>query len=212
MGESNERLEQARIAAGYKSARQAAIRHGWVPSTYASHENGQTDVPIAAAKLYGRAFKVSPEWIVYGRGSMEARNMVEIVGLIGLGAQVTKAGEKITLELPFDLKEAALAFRVDGPALRPAYENGQIVITTARSRDPGEMLEQEVVAELEDGRCYFKTLREGSAKGLYTLESLTTLPIADQKLKWVGSIIAILPTQQSAQLYEPAARSATQSR
>jgi transcriptional regulator with XRE-family HTH domain len=67
MGESGDRLKRAREKAGFKSARAAAIFHGWKESTYASHENGQTDpVPSDAAKIYGYAFDVKASWIVMG--------------------------------------------------------------------------------------------------------------------------------------------------
>ena len=41
MSEMGERLKQARIAAGHISARSAALKFGWTPSTYGAHENGQ---------------------------------------------------------------------------------------------------------------------------------------------------------------------------
>jgi hypothetical protein len=66
MGISNDRLKEARINAGFKSARSAALRYGWNPSTYASHENGQTQVPVAAAEEYAPRFGVSAGWILTG--------------------------------------------------------------------------------------------------------------------------------------------------
>jgi phage repressor protein C with HTH and peptisase S24 domain len=64
MSDSNKRLREARIGAGFKSARAAAIKHRWVPSTYSSHENGQTPVPTDNAKTYAKAFKVSFAWLL----------------------------------------------------------------------------------------------------------------------------------------------------
>lgn len=72
MSETGDRLRQARRRAGFKSARAAAMKFGWSPSTYASHENGQTDpVPSDAAFEYARAFKASPLWILYNLGPHE---------------------------------------------------------------------------------------------------------------------------------------------
>lgn len=70
MDETNTRLRQARKKAGFKSARAAAIRHNWVPSTYASHENGQTPVPKDAAREYAKAFKVTSAWLLDVEGSV----------------------------------------------------------------------------------------------------------------------------------------------
>jgi phage repressor protein C with HTH and peptisase S24 domain len=64
MDESNTRLREARVGAGFKSARAAATRFGWKPSTYASHENGQTPVPRKTALVYAKAFKVDPGWLL----------------------------------------------------------------------------------------------------------------------------------------------------
>jgi phage repressor protein C with HTH and peptisase S24 domain len=70
MGERHVRLIAAREAAGFKSARAAALRHHWTPSTYASHENGQTALPAKSASQYARAFKVSAAWLLTGEGQM----------------------------------------------------------------------------------------------------------------------------------------------
>lgn len=66
MDEMHERLRQARAAAGFKSARQAALRFGWTVSTYAAHENAQNRFDPDAAKTYGKAFGVSPAWLLTG--------------------------------------------------------------------------------------------------------------------------------------------------
>lgn len=70
MNESNYRLREARKKAGFKSARSAALRHNWTPSTYSSHENGQTPVPRDAALEYAKKFKVDPAWLLNVQGSI----------------------------------------------------------------------------------------------------------------------------------------------
>jgi hypothetical protein len=69
MGESNDRLIKARLAAGYPTAEAAIARFHWTASTYRSHENGQTPVvPVKAAHRYADAYGVSPGWILTGEG------------------------------------------------------------------------------------------------------------------------------------------------
>ncbi|MGO4171592.1 XRE family transcriptional regulator [Bosea sp. TAF32] len=68
MEEMGSRLRKARERAGFKSARSAAIRHGWTVSTYNAHENGQNDFDPEAATIYGKAFGVSPGWLLTGQG------------------------------------------------------------------------------------------------------------------------------------------------
>jgi len=51
MGDANERLREVRDAAGFKSALSAAKRFHWKPSTYGSHENGQTpNIPVRTVR------------------------------------------------------------------------------------------------------------------------------------------------------------------
>ena len=64
----SERLRRARKDAGFESAASAAERFHWKPSTYVGHENGLRGFRIDTAQHYARAFKVTPEWLLYGRG------------------------------------------------------------------------------------------------------------------------------------------------
>jgi transcriptional regulator with XRE-family HTH domain len=67
----NERLKQARIAAGYSTAREAAAALGMRESTYMGHENGYRGFPAKQAPKYARKFKVTEEWLLYGKGAGE---------------------------------------------------------------------------------------------------------------------------------------------
>lgn len=59
-----DRLRQARIAAGFTSASEAAQRFGWGEASYRHHENATRNYGPDAAKRYGRAFKVKPAWLL----------------------------------------------------------------------------------------------------------------------------------------------------
>lgn len=63
-----ERLRRARVDAGFATAADAARRFGWSPSTYTSHENDTRGLKAEVAARYARAFRVSPEWLLFGRG------------------------------------------------------------------------------------------------------------------------------------------------
>jgi phage repressor protein C with HTH and peptisase S24 domain len=63
------RLRAARIAAGFKSARSAAIRFNWSPSTYAAHENGQNEFDATAAAKYAKAFHTTASHLLVGEPS-----------------------------------------------------------------------------------------------------------------------------------------------
>jgi len=107
MDESNTRLREARKAAGFKSARAAALRYNWTPSTYASHENGQTPVPRDAAKAYAKAFKVSLAWLLDLEGAVnqpqQKRNPGVQSGTLQLGS-----GRDFELDAPASVPEISI--------------------------------------------------------------------------------------------------------
>lgn len=89
-----DRLRAARIAAGYPSARQAAMRNGWTPSTYAAHENGQNEFDDDHAVVYGDVFGVSPAALlgiqsIQNNGTYALQEAIERVGgVTKLGAML----------------------------------------------------------------------------------------------------------------------------
>lgn len=73
-----ERLVEARKEAGYRSARSAATTFNWKPATYGAHENGSRGFDMDAATEYGRAFRKSPFWLLYGRDAATGDAIPEI--------------------------------------------------------------------------------------------------------------------------------------
>lgn len=65
----SDRLKQAREAAGFEKASDAARRLDMHYQTYAAHENGSRGIKVSAARRYAKAFGVSFEWLMLGRGS-----------------------------------------------------------------------------------------------------------------------------------------------
>lgn len=65
----NQRLRQARELAGFETAVEAADALGVPRSTYIGHENGHRGFPASRAPQYARKFKVSEEWLLFGKGN-----------------------------------------------------------------------------------------------------------------------------------------------
>ena len=65
----HERLKEARLKAGYRTATAAIDACGWANSTYRAHENGQNGFKIDDAKQYAQAYRVSPSWLLLGEGN-----------------------------------------------------------------------------------------------------------------------------------------------
>lgn len=59
-----ERLRLARRIAGFNSVTSAARKFRWNRSTLSAHEVGQNDVSPDAARVYGQAFRVNPDWLL----------------------------------------------------------------------------------------------------------------------------------------------------
>jgi SOS-response transcriptional repressor LexA len=72
MPEPFDRLREARIKAGYETAKGAAEAMGATVSTYIQHENGSRGFPASRAARYAKFFRVAPEWLLYGRGDGRA--------------------------------------------------------------------------------------------------------------------------------------------
>lgn len=69
------RLEQARKARGFKTAKDAARRFGWTYETYIQHEQGIRGIS-RAAKKYADAFRVSEAWLLTGEGDSQKSGAV----------------------------------------------------------------------------------------------------------------------------------------
>tara|TARA_Y100001947_G_scaffold155109_1_gene160570 strand:+ start:622 stop:1305 length:684 start_codon:yes stop_codon:yes gene_type:complete len=68
MNETADRLREARVAAGYSSVQDACAAFGWKYSTYAGHENGQRGIRADALQRYAKAYRVTVEWLLTGKG------------------------------------------------------------------------------------------------------------------------------------------------
>lgn len=59
-----ERLTASRIRAGFATRESAVDAFGWQLSAYNHHESDRRGFSVDQAKRYGRAFKVSPAWLL----------------------------------------------------------------------------------------------------------------------------------------------------
>ena len=64
---TNERLRDARIEFGFKTAAAFARKIGVSTPTYAGHENGSRGFNTNQATYYAEALNVDPVWLVFGR-------------------------------------------------------------------------------------------------------------------------------------------------
>lgn len=161
MSERHERLRQARIDAGFRSAQAAADALGVTASTYRAHENGQNDFGIDEAQVYGRKFGADALWIM--TGNLESRNGTHTsVQLDSPNANIRGRidGEAVSIPLygravggvdgEFDMNGSLLGYilappslsgikgvyavQVSGDSMYPRYEDGETCVAVPDHR------------------------------------------------------------------------------
>jgi hypothetical protein len=70
--EVGKRLAEARIAAGFMTAADAAKRYRWHPQNVRDHEAGRRGVDPLQADEYARRYNILVEWLLFGRGPMRS--------------------------------------------------------------------------------------------------------------------------------------------
>ena len=208
MGERHDRLRQARIAAGFERASDAAARFGWNENTYKSNENGNAPFSFRKAKDYAEAFGVRAEWLYDDTGPVRpgSEPMVRIIGRVGAdaeGAVIHTTGQEgfDMAPIPPGGSSAAVALEVVGHSMRAVAEDGSLIYFEDQRNPPTpDMLGYYCIVETEDGRVLFKRLLRGSAAGLYVLESQVGPPIEDVRLRWAAEPTAIIPPKQARRI------------
>lgn len=148
--EKNERLRDARKAAGFATAADAARAHGWNPTAYRHHENGTAGFDRVAER-YARAFRVTPEWLVFGRGDapelqepqqlgriFPATGRIPILGTVEAGVwreaqnweQLAEDEDldTIPIAVPGYDQATLFALQVRGPSMDLHYPDGRFVV------------------------------------------------------------------------------------
>lgn len=137
-----DRLQAAREAFGFSSARSAAQAFGWKESTYGAHENGQNGFNPETARKYARAFNVSAAWLLTGEGRGPARlpgvRYVRVLGDVQAGvwreSNEWPADDQFGIAIPDEpeLERARLfALEVRGNSMDRIYPAGTIVVCVA---------------------------------------------------------------------------------
>jgi hypothetical protein len=204
----HDRLRQARLAAGFERASDAASRFGWNENTYKSNENGNAPFSFRKAKEYAEAFGVRAEWLYDATGPMQpgSEPMVRIIGKVGADAdglviQTTGQEDYDTAPVPPGGTSAAVALEVVGHSMRAVAEDGSLIYFEDQRNPPTpDMLGYYCIVETEDGRVLFKRLLRGSGPGLYMLESQVGPPIEDVRLRWAAEPTAIIPPRQARRI------------
>lgn len=125
--------------------------------------------------------------------------VVAVVGHVGLGEEViildgATEQELELISLPLPLGGASCkALMARGNSQYPRVKNGEVVLFRRSDIAPAEMIGEEAIVQVIDGPVLLKTIRRGSAPGLFNLESHNAPLRENVALEWAGEILSIIP-------------------
>lgn len=200
MEEPADRLKKLRLERKYATATEAANAMGVKPPTYLGHENGTTEIPREAAIRYVKFFRSTLDYLYTGKGGPGAKHQVPVKGYVGAGAEVhpiddhPKGRGLEMVDAPPGVSDC-VAVIVRGESMYPMLQAGWLLFY----RKDGETVPEECVGklcvvEVKDGPTLVKTLRRGSKKGHWRLESWNAEPREDVALVWASRVLDIRPT------------------
>lgn len=181
MTTSNDRLKQARENAGYDTAQAAADAFGWKVGAYRHHENGSQGrgIPAKSALQYARAFRVRPEWILWGEGERDIYPLHEQIPVFGYaGAReavyIIPSDDQGPIDevQPLRAEDGFKAVVVRGVSMLPAYRDGDVLFFREDHVPIDQLVGRDCIILTDDkDRAYVKRIMKGSKKGHYTLLS-----------------------------------------
>ena len=175
----------------YKTATEAARAFGWPVSTYLGHENGDRIPSRPTAKKYAARYKVRWEWLLEGEGQAVAKGgSIPVEGYVGAGAEFIPFEDNNAGlgDSPSVIEPNSAAVIVRGESMYPRYFDGEHLYYIKEPRNPADLIGEECVLKLLDGRMFVKILRRGSKKGVFNLESWNAPTIEDQQVEWASPV------------------------
>lgn len=196
-----DRLVVARKNAGFETPSDAARAFREINQhTLISHENGNRDIPRAAAEKYGRAFNVEAGWILFGdRKDVAFRGitrvpLISMVSASNLREQpgVTEADIERWIEVA-DLPAGDwLALGVDGDSMNRVAPHGSTIIV---NRADDRLLDGKYyVFSLMGGAATFKRYKRDpqSLQPYSTNPDHMSIPVSDNELYVFGRVRRVI--------------------
>jgi hypothetical protein len=204
--EQGKRLALARIAAGFKSARAAALACGWAESTYRAHEAGERRIGQDDAEKYSKKFraygaKFTAQAILFGDDTKLIIKLIPVVGRIGAGAEILTESTPVSEDGIFQvepnvlLSDGMIGFVIVGDYLWPRYDDGDVIIVDKEGVSPETLPDGvEAIVKTVDGRQFLRTLRRDV--GGWTLESHRTPAMYSVDLVWTSEVVTVVRARQ----------------
>lgn len=196
------RLSASREAAGFKSARAAALECGWPESSYRSHEAGTRTIGLDDADKYAKRFqsagvKVSARHILFGADSAGVVLTVPVVGYVGASATThlfaDGQGPFDEVPAPDGASERTVAVEIRGDSLGSFFDRWLVFYDDVHEPPRSELLGKPCIVGLVDGRVLIKKLTRGRDSSVFTLLSNVEAPIYDVRVAWAARVISMQP-------------------
>lgn len=201
MMELKDRLQKARIDAGYEHAADAARAFGWGVSTYISHENGTRGLRRDVAERYAKAFRVPAEWLLLNKGKKapapaDRPRTVQLVGYVGAGAEAHFFGDQGALDdvpAPEGATDETVAVEIRGDSLGALFDRWLVFYDDVHRPVTPDQVGRLCVVGLTDGRILIKQVKRARGGKHYHLLSNTEPPILDVEIEWAAKVINMVP-------------------
>lgn len=154
-------------------------------STIAHWEADKNQRPPDPKKLENIAayLRCSVQYLVDHPELGEKRGQIPVIGYVGGGDLVHRLSEEVVdwVDLPDNISSSDVqAYEVRGSALAPRYDDRDLLfVDTLQDTDPRELLEEECVCELDDGRLLLRRILPGTQPDLFTLIGCSGLTLID---------------------------------
>jgi transcriptional regulator with XRE-family HTH domain len=193
------RLRAAMKAAGFNQpalARAASRARAPVSQQVVQHllsgRNGTSKhLPAIAGAL-----SVSLDWLAAGKDSGRAVPAEALlVGKVGAGSEIIRFDEGTVLagiEAPAGVDAPNVA-EISGDSQYPLQEGWLIFYGPEHRGVADECMGKLCVVQVKDGPTLLKTVKRGTRRGLFRLESWNAPPREDVKLVWAARVIDIRP-------------------
>jgi len=144
-------------------------------------------------------FKCTTDYLLGTDQLNENIQMTNVVGYVGAGEVNMQYDDYAhgdgmeEVETPPGLTEGAVAVKVSGDSMYPAYEDGDIIfyVRNGIDIDESECIGKQCIIKTSDGHIYIKRLSRGSSFGLYHLESHNAPPMHDRTIEWATKVLYV---------------------
>lgn len=127
------RLKQARVAAGFRTAREASAQLTIPYPTYAGHENGSRGIKDNELLTYADAFKTSVAWLAFGSEFITYRTILPSIYFFERFNRMSDLNNHnglgfIEVEAPFPVPSGVSVIEIPDDSLAPHYFRNELLL------------------------------------------------------------------------------------